>query len=288
MYVVSFNSIFNENALVLAKRLNIEFVQVMNPKENDIIIVFGAHDVADKLISLKMSVNLEFIIIQTEQYNSKVFDNKYYIELLSNSHALDWSKLNIKRLKYHLPTPFYSLYFYDFFVPESTPSFEERPIDFFFCGSASVQREATLLQFKKENSEYNMEIDLSYSYTSADVLNKKLSQVKYVINLPYYKDNALETQRIHKALSMGCRVVSLLSADKELNEKYNDYVYFVTRLSDFSLLLEHPPKKTYFQLTEEFGINQIRSNVEGIKYAEIKLNEKLKNNNYQQNGNSSV
>ena len=278
MYVVSFSPIFNENAVVLANRLDVQFVQNMAPKDNDIIIVFGAHDVADKLLSVKQSLKLEYIIIQTEQYNSRVFDNKYYIELLTNSVALDWSKLNIKRLKSHLPTPFYSIYFYDFFVPETIPEFDSRPIDFFFCGSGSKDREKTLIEFKKANSEYNIEIDLSYSYTATAVLNEKLSQVKYVINLPYYKDNALETQRIHKALSMGCRVVSLLSADKELNEKYNDFVYFVPRLSDFSLLLEQPPKKTYLQLSEEFGIQQIRSNIEGIRYAEIKLNEKLKKN----------
>jgi hypothetical protein len=288
MYIVSFNPIFNENAIVLANRLGIQFIQNMSPKDNDIIVIFGAHDVADKLVLIKQSFKVEYIIVQTEQYNSKVFDNKYYIELLTNSVAVDWSKLNVKRLKSHLPTPFYSIYFYDFFVPETTPEFDSRPIDFFFCGSGSKEREKTLLEFKQANSECNIEIDLSYSYTTPALLNEKLAQVKYVINLPYYKDNALETQRIHKALSMGCRVVSLLSADKELNEKYNNYVYFVHRLSDFSLLLEHPPKKTYFQLMEDFGIQQIRSNVEGIQYAEIKLNEKLKKNEIQQNGNSSV
>jgi hypothetical protein len=278
MYIVSFNPIFNENAAVLANRLGIVFVQNMTPNDNDIIIIFGANDVADKLVAVKASLKVEYIIIQTEQYNSRVFDNKYYIELLTNSVALDWSKLNIKRLKSHLPTPFYSLYFYDFFVPETTPAFDTRTIDFFFCGAASKEREKTLLEFKQANSDYNIEIDLSYSYTTLAVLNEKLSQVKYVINLPNYKDNALETQRIHKALSMGCKVVSVLSADTELNEKYNDFVYFVPRLSDFSLLLEHPPKKTYLQLTEQFGIHQIRSNIEGIRYAEIKLNEKLKTN----------
>lgn len=288
MYIVSFNPIFNENAIVLANRLGIQFVQNMSPKDNDIIVIFGAHDVADKLVLIKQTFKVEYIIVQTEQYNSRVFDNKYYIELLTNSVAVDWSKLNVKRLKSHLPTPFYSIYFYDFFVPETTPENDSRPIDFFFCGSGSKEREKTLLEFKQANSECNIEIDLSYSYTTPALLNEKLSQVKYVINLPYYKDNALETQRIHKALSMGCRVVSLLSSDKELNEKYNDYVYFVNRLSDFSLLLEQPPKKKYFQLMEDFGIQQIRSNVEGIQYAEIKLNEKLKKNELQQNGNSSV
>ena len=77
MYIVSFSPIFNENALVLANRLGIQFIQNMAPKDNDIIIVFGAHDFADKLLAVKQSFKLEYIIIQTEQYNSRVFDNKY-------------------------------------------------------------------------------------------------------------------------------------------------------------------------------------------------------------------
>jgi hypothetical protein len=277
MYIVSFNEIFNENAAVLSNRLGIKFVQDMDPKENDIIIVFGAIFVADVLVLLKKKIKLEFIIIQSEQYNSKAFDNKYYVELLTNSVAFDWSKLNIKRLKNHLPTLFYGLYYYDCFVPETIPLFETRPIDFFFYGSLSKEREKILLDFKKDNSQYNIEIDLSFSYASTSRLNEKLSQVKYVINVPYCKDNALETHRINKALSFGCKVISVLSADTELNDKYNDYVYFVPYLSDFSLLIEQPPKKTYSQLAEHFGVHQIRSNIEGMKYAEIKLKEKLKN-----------
>ena len=41
MYIVSFDKIFIENAILLSKRLNIEFIQEMNAQPNDIIIVFG-------------------------------------------------------------------------------------------------------------------------------------------------------------------------------------------------------------------------------------------------------
>ena len=52
-------------------------------------------------------------------------------------------------------------------------------------------------------------------------LNNKLANVKYVINLHYYKNNSLETHRINKALASCCQVISIVSADHYLNEKYN-------------------------------------------------------------------
>ena len=283
MYVVSFHAIFNENANILAHRLGVPFIQNMNVKDNDIIIVFGAHECADQLLDLQNKMNIEYIIIQTEQYNSKVFDNKYYYELLTRNSALDWSKENIRRLKKQVATPFYGVYYYDCFVPESIPEFNSRPIDFFFCGSKNVERELILNDFKIKNMDYNIEFDLSYSYTNPIELNEKLKQVKYVINLPFYRDNSLETQRINKALSMGCSVVSLPSSDRDMNDQYKDFVYFVPRLTDFSLLIEQPPKKPYIKLIEQFGAYQIQSNIEGIKYAEKKLNEKLEQKKLTQN-----
>jgi len=283
MYIVSFHAIFNENANILAHRLSVPFIQNMNVKDNDIIIVFGAHECADQLLDLQNKMNIEYIIIQTEQYNSKVFDNKYYYELLSRNSAFDWSKENIRRLKKQFPTPFYGVYFYDCFMPETTPEFDSRPIDFFFCGSKNDARELLLNDFKEKNPDCNVEFDLSYSYTNPLELSEKLKQVKYVINLPFYKENSLETQRIHKAISMGCRVVSLPSADRDMNDQYRDYVYFVPRLTDFSLLIEKPPKKSYIQLMEQFGAYQINSNIEGFKYAEKKLNEKLEQKKLTQN-----
>jgi len=131
MYIVSFDKIFIENAILLSKRLNIEFIQEMNAQPNDIIIVFGAYVCADILVELQKKINIEYIIIQSSQYYGKEFDNKYYIELLHNNVALDWSKENIKRIKKHIPQlPFYSLFFYEFFICHDLT--DSRPIDFYF------------------------------------------------------------------------------------------------------------------------------------------------------------
>jgi len=277
MYIVSFHLIFNENANVLSQRLGVPFVEDMNPKDNDIIIVFGAHECADKLVQIQSEIKVKYIIIQSEQFHGKAFDNKYYVQLIKNNAILDFSKENIRRLKQNLSTSAYSIYFYDFFQTE-TPKLEDRPIDFFFCGSRSPERVRVLHEFKAANPEYTYEIDFSYSYVNPLLLNEKLKQVKYVLNIPFYKDNSLETHRINRAISLGCQVVSLPSADKEMNLKYEPYIYIVPRLTDFSLLLELEPKKGYVQLMEDFGIYQIQTNVNGIRHAEKKLNEKNASN----------
>jgi hypothetical protein len=277
MYIVSFHKIFNENAAILSQRLGVPFIQEMRVKPKDVIVVFGAHECADQLVHLQRSANISFIIIQTEQYNSKQFDNKYYVELLQNKMnvSLDWSKENIRRLKKHFTTPCYSIYFYDFFSMETLPDFNSRPVDFFFCGAPNKEREMILNDFKNKNSDYNVEIDFKYTYLNPLDLTEKLKSVKYVLNLPFYKENALETQRINRALSLGCQVVSIPSSDQDMNDQYNDFVYFVPRLTDFSLLIEKEPKKSYIELMKQFGAFQIQSNVEGIRLAEKKLNEKL-------------
>ena len=279
MYIVCFNLIFSENAFILSKRLNINIVTDFNPINNDIVIIFGAHEyeISHKLVEIQKRINIEYIIIQTEQYNGKAFDNKYYLELLENNCILDWSKENIKKLKKNIPQlPVYSLYFYDFIVQENLPEFNSRPIDFFFCGAYSNEREIILNDFKIKNSNYNIEIDLSYSYSDQNAYSEKLKKVKYVLNLPYYKDSVLETQRINKALFMGCNVVSLFSSDQDLNETYYKYIYFVQKLTDFTLLIEQEPKETFLHFIQNVALFKINLNLTGLLYAEKKLKEKLK------------
>jgi hypothetical protein len=267
MYVVSFHAIFNENAILLSKRLQIPFITDLNPQEGDVIIVFGAQDQADKLFFLQEMKKVHYILIQTEQFPSKIFDNKYYMELVYKSSMLDWSRYNVERLKSKIQTKVFSFYFFDFMVPE-LPDWNTRPIDFFFCGSVNDERKRVLDEFQKENPTAKIEVDLSYSYTNPNMLVEKLKQVKYVLNLPFYENNSLETHRINRALSAGCEVVSIYSKDKYLNRQYAPYVHFVKDLTDFTFLLEQERKGDYKALMEDFGFNAIESNLQGIRHAE--------------------
>lgn len=267
MYVVSFHSIFNENAILLSRRLNIPFVTDLNPQDGDILVVFGAQDQSDKLFFLQEMKKIHYILIQTEQFPSKVFDNKYYMELVHKNFMLDWSRYNIEQIKSKIQIKVFSFYFFDFMVSE-TPAWETRPIDFFFCGAASDQRQKQLSDFQKDNPNATMVIDLSYSFTNPNVLIEQLKKTKYVINLPFYENNSLETHRINRALSAGCEVVSLFSKDKYLNRQYDPYVHFVKELNDFTFLLEQERKGDYTKLMEDFGFHTIESNLRGIRHAE--------------------
>lgn len=270
MYLISFNIIFNENAIILAKRLNVPYIIDFSPKENDLIIVFGAHEQADKLYLIQQQIKCKYIIIQSEQFESKVFDNKYYLELLKTNYVLDWSKSNVERMKKHLDYKVYSFYFYDYFLNIGTG---ERPIDFFFCGTHNPTREKILTEFSEQNPSYKVEWDFSGNHMMPNTLNEKLKQVKYVINIPFYKNNALETHRINRALTLGCQVISVVSTDTYLNDKYKDVIHFVNNLTDFCPLLEMVPKQSFSDFIKVYGENQVNQNIQAILHIE-KLNEK--------------
>lgn len=267
MYVVSFHPIFNENAILLSKRMGIPFITDLNPEDGDILVVFGAHQQADKLFYLQQVKKIHYILIQSEQYSSEVFDQKYYMELVQNHSLLDFSRFNVEKLKSKIECKVFSFYFFDFIIPDLT-DWDSRPIDFFFCGSDSKERRKKLDEFKQENPSANIEFDFSYSYTNPIAMTEKLKQVKYVINLPYYEKNALETHRINRALSAGCEVISVYSKDKYFNKHYSPYVHFVRELTDFTLLLEQERKGDYVALMEDFGFKSIESNIHGIQHAE--------------------
>jgi hypothetical protein len=186
------------------------------------------------------------------------------MELVQNNPILDWSRYNVERLKQKIDIKVFSFYFFDFVAMPNT-DWESRPIDFFFCGAATDDRKRILDQFKEENSWAKCEFDLSYSYTSPPALFEKLKQVKYVLNLPFYADNSLETHRINRALSAGCEVISIYSKDKFLNKKYEPYVHFVKELDEFTVLIEQERKSNYKALMEDFGQKMIDSNLRAIE-----------------------
>lgn len=267
MYVVSFHTIFNENAIILANRLKAPFVTELNPQDGDILIVFGAHEQADKLFFIQELKKIHYILIQTEQFPSKVFDNKYYMELVQKHALLDWSRYNVERIKSKLSTKVYAFYFFDFMIPDLT-DWDSRPIDFFFCGAGNEERKKVLTEFQKANPHSTFEFDFNYSYINPVLLVEKLKKVKYVLNLPFYEDNSLETHRIHRALSAGCEVVSLYSKDTYMNKQYEPYVHFVKELNDFTLLLEQERKGDFVKLMDDFGLKSIEGNIRAIRHAE--------------------
>jgi hypothetical protein len=253
--------------------MGIPFITDLSPQDGDVIVVFGAQEKADTLYYIQQMKKIHFILIQTEQFHSKVFDNKYYIDLVQHHSVIDFGRLNVEQLKSKIQLKVFSFYFFDFMALE-TSAWEDRPIDFFFCGAASEERKKMLAEFQLEHPTAKFEIDLSYSYVNPNMMMEKLKQVKYVINIPFYPNNSLETHRINRALSAGCEVISLYSKDKHANKMYDPYVHFVKDLSEFTCLIEHERKGNYAALMEDFGTKMIESNIRGIRHAEMEWKKK--------------
>ena len=271
MYVVSFKSCFNENATILASRLQIPFITELSPNKDDIMIVFGANEQSDKLVFIQNNIGCSYIIIQSEKFDSKAFDNKYYVELLENNPILDWSRLNTEKLKARINTRVFSFYFYDFLSNKELPDFKSRPIDFFFTGESHKLRDAMLEDFKRVNPASTFEFDISNSYTNPMHLFEKLKTVKYVIQMPY--DNSTpDSYTIHRALSVGCEVISL-SMDESLSIKYRSYVHTVNRLTDFTTLLEIEKRGDYEKFMKEYGLVEIENNLRAIVFAHKTITE---------------
>ena len=262
-YIVNLHPIFSENATILAQRLNIEIVNEYDPKENDLIIIFGVHEKALEILSHQLTNNFKYglVIIASEQMNSKAYENKYYIELLRRNVVFPFSFSVAKDLKEKYEIESHSIYFFDFYHIEDTIPFEERPIDFFFAGMETEYRKEQLELLKKANPDAVFEIDFNYSYQVPIDMMKKLKDVKYVINIPYYKESSLETHRINRAISAGCKCISLRPSRKYEETGYQDYVNFVDSFENIKTI---KPLKDWNDLMEKIGKSVISHNVEKI------------------------
>jgi len=266
-YIISLHPIFQENALILSQRTGLELKSTFDPKENDLVIVFGGHDKSAELLYLQKQKDFKFgyIIIATEQMNSVVYDNNY-ITLLKKNLVFPFSFEISKQLKLKYEIDSHSLYFFDFFNIEDTIDFKDRPIDFFFCGCKSDLRDKQIELLRKKMPDKKIEVDYDYSYTTPLELMKKLTQVKYVLNIPFYENSSLETHRIHRALSASCKVLSLKPYLKYEEEGYDEFVIFVDSLDDFKDRREGTePLNEWSLLMEKVGNKVLNHNLATIQ-----------------------
>ena len=112
----------------------------------------------------------------------------------------------------------------------------------------------------------NIEVDYDYSYTTPLELMKKLTQVKYVLNIPFYENSSLETHRIHRALSASCKVLSLKPYLKYEEEGYDEFVIFVDSLDEFKDRREGTePLNEWSVLMEKVGNKVLNHNLATIQ-----------------------
>ena len=114
---------------------------------------------------------------------------------------------------------------------------------------------------------------MAWSLTEPIKIKEKLSEAKYVLNIPYYTKNSLETNRINNALSCGAYVVSLNCKDAQADAHYNDYIYFTDDIIKFFENEDEFVKKTYEESIKDLTGKIYHHNLFIIK----QLIEKVKN-----------
>lgn len=224
--VLLFHNIFVENAYTLSKSMNMDIITNFEPKEDDVYYIWGAHLKSSFLYQAQLKHKIKYILFQTEQINSKFFKDKFYLKLLQNTDniVLSWSPYLASLLEKRFNIHNNGLFDFTFITQ---PYNNDRNIDFFFTGSWTPSRDEIFKTIKKICEENNMLFicDFNWSFEDNNKLTSILVRTKYVLNVPYYSDNALELHRINKALLCGCQVLSEHSSDDDLNEKYGKYIH---------------------------------------------------------------
>ena len=244
--IITAHPIFNENAVVMSQKYKWELEKDFDPKPNDLYIVFGAHEISHQLLDAQYRNKSSFgyIILNSEQTNSQFFKNKYYLKLMKNNVVCDYNAITPEWLRTNHDIRVFSYFYFEFmkFNVET-----KREYDVVFVGSANDKRTAVYKQLKETYPHLNIYFDLEWQHQSPEKLTDLLHKSKIVLNMPYYKDNALETHRINKALSCDCQVISLRSCDEDANKFYEDYITFTDDIvSQVGKELE--PKKPYEDL----------------------------------------
>jgi hypothetical protein len=232
MKVYSFSLIFVENAIELARHYNFIYTESIDFDDNETYIIFGAHDqnYSYKLLLYKYKNKKDYIVINSEQPSSVLFNNKYYQQLLKVSRVADYNSLSVDIINKTVNSSAKCCYFFDF--PINVPK-DNKEYDIVFVGSRNATRENVFKYLKNKYPDKNILVDFGYNYTDINKLTKLLTSTKIVLNIPFYSDGILEIHRINKALSCGCTVVSTRGKDEYVNKLYEDYIHFTDDLLNF-------------------------------------------------------
>lgn len=226
MEIINFSKYFVENVDYLSTELNIPIVYKLEPNKE--YIIFSAHDAAKELLEFQLRNNTKYLIYQSENIESSFFKNKYYIELLKRNKVLQYSVYTATKCKelYNIDCAGYFQFQYK---PLNLNL--KRDIDILFFGNMNKKRYDILREI--QNTFPKLIIEIAYD-AFGSVLDNLLNRSKYVLNISAYDNSVLETHRINKAISCGCEVISNLSADEKMNQKYNPHIFFCGRtIGDF-------------------------------------------------------
>lgn len=270
--ILCFDKKYYENAKILSQRSEFKFVQGnYEPIDKDLLIIYGAHNATIELIKLVQSFkNIILIIIQGEQLESEIFENKYYISLLKyhNCYVFEWSEYNSTKLKSLYKINPISIYSYDFYGKEPYPKIEDREYDICFIGNRNLRIQKIINEMITTYSDYKYFIDLENKLDEPSKINEVLKKSKIVLNLNNNVNDVLNTHKIINAKSCGCIVLSEFSNCDDLNKCYEPFIHFtnniIKSLKDINELIENP-KKSHKEWNDIINKNTIADNIEQLK-----------------------
>lgn len=201
-----------------------------SPKENIIMIVVGAYAVSPPINREK----IRLIVFQTEQPTSGYLapDSNFmnnWIPIVEQIWDFSYQNLNKWGNKgYFVPFAGDEKYI----VNENDLSPKHHGI--IFIGSMNERRNKIISELRKNGLTITI-------YTGYDIwgdhLNMILDHCKIVLNIHYYENASLETERITNALSRGCCVVSERSNDEELDNMFEDSIILTDDLVETLIYL---------------------------------------------------
>lgn len=251
--IICGHDIFIENANALSIRYKWPFEKQFNPEKNTIYIVFGGHILFNMLLETQKRFfnQIRYIIFNSEQSNSTYLNEPKYIQLMKKNIVLDFSFKGSQYLNHVYKIYIPSLYWFEFIPCEPN---ETRAYDIVFVGSANPYRIKLIRELNLMFPHLNIIYDFDWKYSNPNTLTQLFKNTRVVLNIPFYTNNALETHRIHKAMSCGCDVISHPSSDVIMNHMYEEYIYIdvdIKQLIQKYFNHELSSKKSYADLMQQ-------------------------------------
>ena len=248
--ILCLHPIFIENALMLSQKLNIPLHSGdLDPKENDLYLVFGGHERTLELLEVQIRKKVNYVIFNSEQPSSRFFKDKFYLRLLRENVVFDYANNNIKYLNEVLKIKVYSTFGFDFTALPQEDT-HERDIDLLFIGSKTPERERVYEMLKTKYPDKNIVFDFEWKLVKPQEVKNMIGRAKVVLNIPIYEDGNLETHRINNALSCRCKVISHRKADKETIEFYDDFIFYYDDVDKIDLDMVDDSKESYEELSK--------------------------------------
>lgn len=231
--ILLFSNVYTENAFLLSQRLKIPIT--LEIKANGTYIIFGAALQAKRLLEFSIRNPVKFMILNGENITSKYYDKndiegKYYIQLQKHFPTYQYSQYTADYIEKLFGIKCAGLYDFEFLNRDN--KYSNNGIDLLFYGFPNEERIRTELKLKKKYPTKN--IIFAYTVYGNDLV-ELIEKSKCVLNIPYFKDSALEIHRINQALASGCKVFSKRSVCDYLNKKYESKITFVEDYLDIEL-----------------------------------------------------